>query len=58
MGIDPHRIHYLRHFIETNAISFADIAIASDIYGEKDFFAGNSAYLDFVLPQGWSEIVV
>ena len=58
MGFDPKKISYLRHFIDTNAISFNDIGIVSDKYGAKTFFSDTSAYLDFAVPELWREIKV
>jgi uncharacterized protein (DUF362 family) len=58
MGLNPAKISYLRHFIDTGEISFEEIDVISKKYDTKSFFDNFSAYLNFAVPEQWQEVKV
>ena len=58
MGIEPTRIKYLNHFIESEGIDLEEISVISDKTEIQKFFSSNEKYLDFDVVKQWSEIKV
>jgi uncharacterized protein (DUF362 family) len=56
MGFDPNKIRYLKHFVDTNTISFDNITIVSNKYNIMHFFNSDSVYLDFIASKQWESI--
>lgn len=58
MGIEPRRIKYLNHFIESEGIDLEEISVISDGDEISGFFKSDDMYLDFDVMEQWSEIKV
>ena len=58
MGIEPTRIKYLNHFIESEGIDLEEISVISDGDEISGFFKSDEMYLDFDVMEQWREIKI
>lgn len=56
MGLDPLKIRYLAHFIREWGIDFGQLPVYVDGVLQRDFFARETRYADFEVPDVWRGI--
>lgn len=58
MGLDPLKIKYLKHFIDSGAISLDDIIIYGKQYSEALLLNKEDRFFDFAVPDIWKSVKI
>lgn len=56
MGLDPHKIKYLEHFIQKDKGMIDHISVSWNCHPVPDFLTLADKYLDFVVPDQWKGV--